>query len=377
MEPCFTHKPLKLQLLDYDGALSELKGAWRQLHRDAAAPPFLRWEWMSLWWDIYRARGDRLHLIAIRAGGDLVALAPFYLQQEQGDCLRFLSTGEAEREEVCSEYLDLLIRPGLESACLELIAEYLLSSGRRWQWMRFDRVLPDAHIAQLVRRLGRRCAVLDDPMGWRYRIELPQRYDDWLQQLSSSMRGKLRRCERKLSLTGGYRADAPRGADDAERMLDELSRLHAVRWSRRDQPGVFAAPRFYAFHRQYSRLQALDESLQLRLYSVDGQPIAGFYGLRDHGTTHYYQSGFDIERYGRLSPLFMVHCREIATAIERGDRYYDFMRSPRKSYKMRYGCCETPMHSYSVAPRGSASIAFGLRRARRWLKRQHLSASIG
>lgn len=376
MEKCLKNKPLKLQLLDYEGALSELKGAWQQLHREAEAPPFLRWEWMSLWWDVYRARGDRLHLIAIRAGNELVALAPFYLQQEQGDCLRFLGTGEAEREEVCSEYLDLMIRPGYEARSYELIAEFLLSTARRWQWIRFDRVLPDAHLDRLIRRLGKRCAVLSEPMGWRYRISLPPAYDDWLQQLSASARSKLRKCERKFLTLSGYDAETPETPDEAERVLDELSRLHAARWSRRGHSGVFAAPRFNAYHRQLCRMLAGDEALQLRLYTIADVPVAGFYGLRDHGTTHYYQSGFDIERFGRFSPLFVAHCREIAAAIERGDKYYDFMRSPRRSYKHGYGCSETPLYSYRIAPRGAASISYGLRRAKRWLRNRRETADI-
>jgi CelD/BcsL family acetyltransferase involved in cellulose biosynthesis len=371
MDQCSKNTPLKLQLLDYEGALSELRPSWQQLHTECEAVPFLRWSWLALWWDIYRQRGDRLHLLVVRDGARLVAVAPLYLQHSQNDCLRFLGTGESEYEEVCSEYLDLLIAPGYERDCLNLFRDYLLSPARRWTQMQFDRTLPGSLIERLIHRLDERCSVLMEHSGWRYRLSLPRSADDWLAMLSDSTRDKLRRSERKLSRAGGLRAERARTADDAERLLDELTRLHSARWAERGRAGVFAAPRFNAFHRQLTRQLIGQDSLNLALYRIDEQPAVGLYSLHGQRSTYYYQSGFDLRRFGSHSPLFVAHCREIFAAIARGDRYYDFMRSgERSAHKLRFGCAETPMYSYRVAPRGVASVGFGLRRAHRWLRRQ-------
>jgi len=368
----------RLQLLEYEGALSELRVAWGDLHRRCAAPPFLRWEWMSLWWDIYRARGDRLHILAVRDGTELLALAPLYLQalvpSGAERCLRFLGTGEAEREEVCSEYLDLLIRPGHEGACVAAIGDYLSDNSHRWRGMRFDHVLRGAHLGALISLLRGHYAVLPEPRGWRNRVPLPDSWDDWFDALRPSMRQRLRRRERALATAGGFTAHCPQSADQAEEMLDELARLHARRWASRGRPGVFAAPRFNAFHRMLCRSLYTENALQLRLYHFGERSVAGFYGLRDAGCCHYYQSGFDPLHGARHSPLTVAHSREIRAAIERGDRYYDLMRGRRDGYKSDFGVELTAVHSYRLAPRGAASVSYGLRRARNWLRRQRDSA---
>ncbi len=368
----------RLQLLEYEGALSELRTAWGDLHRCCAAPPFLRWEWMSLWWDIYRARGDRLHLLAVRDGGELVALAPLYLQalvpSGAERCLRFLGTGEAEREAVCSEYLDLLIRPGHEADCLAAIGDYLSENNHRWQGMRFDRVLRGAHLEALIARLRGRYAVLPEACGWRHRVTLPNSREAWLDSLRPSMRQRLRRRERALAAAGGFTAQAPQSADQAAAMLDELARLHARRWASRGCPGAFAAPRFNAFHRMLCRSLYAEGALQLRLYHLGERTVAGFYGLRDAGCCHYYQSGFDPLHGARHSPLLVAHSREIRAAIERGEQHYDLMRGERDCYKRDFGVELTPIHSYRLALRGAASVNYSLLRARNWLRGQRDTA---
>ena len=94
---------------------------WRQSGaRSSMSPPRrrppLRWEWVREWWRIYGPvygdRGRGLRLICGSSRARLIGVLPLYQRSTSGPWgsrqLRFISTGEAEFEETCAEYLDLL-----------------------------------------------------------------------------------------------------------------------------------------------------------------------------------------------------------------------------------------------------------------------------
>ena len=114
--------------------LEVLEKEWGALFDVAptASPP-LRWEWVREWWRIYGPvygdRGYGLRVITVRRGPDLLGALPLYqgTTRVPGGArqLRFISSGEAEFEETCAEYLDLLHAPQESRACIEVILRFL------------------------------------------------------------------------------------------------------------------------------------------------------------------------------------------------------------------------------------------------------------
>ena len=99
-------------VIDSLSGFSALRPEWDSLLCDSAsASLFLTWEWLHTWWTHLRA-SSQLRMLAVRAGGELIAIAPFQMTGNgvaHFPCLEMLGTGDAG-----SDYLDLIIRRGWE-----------------------------------------------------------------------------------------------------------------------------------------------------------------------------------------------------------------------------------------------------------------------
>src|SRR4051794_29238023 len=92
---------------------------WNALSGDV---PFLRWDWMSTWWHHYRpAQGELLTLLVVNEQGEVLGIAPWYLDRSRGAgrVVRFLGSGE-----VCSDYLSLMAANGFEQVVAEHVADW-------------------------------------------------------------------------------------------------------------------------------------------------------------------------------------------------------------------------------------------------------------
>jgi CelD/BcsL family acetyltransferase involved in cellulose biosynthesis len=105
-----TRRWLTVECIDSEWGFSALRPQWNELLRASAANgPFLTWEWLHTWWRHLHAGGS-LRLVVVRAGHELVAVAPLTLRPRQFGVfnrLDFLGTGHAG-----SDYLDLIVRHG-------------------------------------------------------------------------------------------------------------------------------------------------------------------------------------------------------------------------------------------------------------------------
>ena len=113
------------QAIDSLWGFSALRPEWDSLLRDSAsASLFLTWEWLHTWWT-HLAGSSQLRMLAVRAGGELIAIAPFQMTSNgvaHFPCLEMLGTGEAG-----SDYLDVIIRSGWESESLDAIERFIRS----------------------------------------------------------------------------------------------------------------------------------------------------------------------------------------------------------------------------------------------------------
>ncbi len=70
------HAGACVEIIDELRDFEALRPQWTELlAASATAGPFLTWEWAYAWWAHLRER-SRLHLIVVRTGGRLVAIAP-------------------------------------------------------------------------------------------------------------------------------------------------------------------------------------------------------------------------------------------------------------------------------------------------------------
>ena len=98
---------IRIERLSTTSELTSLRNAWNALD---GGVPFRSFEWLESWWRSYGIGPGKelLALAALNQQGQLVGLAPWYIEQSaaQRGVIRFLGSGE-----VCSDYLTILCRP--------------------------------------------------------------------------------------------------------------------------------------------------------------------------------------------------------------------------------------------------------------------------
>jgi CelD/BcsL family acetyltransferase involved in cellulose biosynthesis len=140
----------------------------------------------------------------------------------------------------------------------------------------------------------------------------------------------LRRKERNL-----YRTHAVALADYGEERLDEgwrhLLALHEQRWS---GSGAFRDPAAERLQNRFARLVAKGQRLWLTTLHLDGEPAAAWYGFVFQDTVYFYQGGRN-PRWERDSVGVILMGMMIRRAIERGYKWFDFLRGD-ESYKWQW-----------------------------------------
>jgi len=358
--------------------------AWDRL---ACGSPFRGWTWMSTWWRHYsdgpQGRSRLCVLCAFDGAGALAGVAPWYLDVSatQGRVLRFLGSGE-----VASDHLSVLCRPGLEDRVTEALARWLSGrdssgaafSSRRdaddWDLLELGGVdADDAAVGRLAEHLAARGNAvhrLSGPNWWR--IELPERWEDYLAMLSKSHAKKLRRLQRRLLDTGRAVLRTVERLEELPRAAQILIDLHQRRWRSLGRSGCFASRRFEAFHRDVMSGLLVAGQLQLHWIELEGRPVAAEYQLAAGGVVYAYQSGIDPEAAG-YSPGRLAQLATMRRAIGEGCRALDLLRGD-EPYKAPWRARPHPTLRLRIVPaRVGAQLRHGIwatgKSVKAWIKK--------
>jgi CelD/BcsL family acetyltransferase involved in cellulose biosynthesis len=350
---------LTLSVVDSHAGMTALQEEWNSLlEKSRARNICLRWEWHHAWWDIYHDSGAKPCIVLVRDGGRLVGLVPLYLQIRKKfgifniRTLRFLGTGEPEWEEVASEYLDIAALDGYERRVAKIVWEYLRAS-KSWDQLVFNDVLDDSLVLTDLRHilvLEKASAVLETT-GVRYSVRLARTWQDYIAALDPGAAKRLPYKRRKLERAGQVVEKMVTEPGELDQAFDDLVRLHTSRWAARGGAGVFASPRFTAYHKKLARMLLPLGMLRIRMLSLNDATIAVLLNFQCGNTEYFYQGGFDVEAAAKYSPGIVAHVYAIENAIHGGLEYYDFMKGGTTSYKTEFGCTESPMCKLSVFSR--------------------------
>ena len=301
-----------------------LRAEWTELLE--ASPNdciFLTWEWLYTWWK-HLGAGRRLDLLAIRKDDELIGLLPLMVSpMRPGRSVpcrvrQFLGGGS-----VGSDYLDVIVRAGLEPEAVSALAARLARDG----------VMVD--LAQLNRRTAAASALAErlEGQGWHVSdvpgdvcpfIELAgHTWPSFLQSLGGRHRYNVKHRLDRL-VKRAMRFQLVESEDRRREALATLVALHRKRWSERGGSTALDAANLVAFHEEFSRLALERGWLRLFVMYLEGDPVAALYGFRYRGTFYFYQTGFD-----------PAHAREgvgqatvgltIQHAIEEGCTEYDML----------------------------------------------------
>jgi CelD/BcsL family acetyltransferase involved in cellulose biosynthesis len=348
---------ISTRVIDDEPGWDAIKRKWNDLYEcsPAASPP-LGFDWLRSWWDVYRPtlRAPSLRIITLWRGPHLVAALPLYVHLSPHLGLRrvgFISTGEAEFEETCPDYLNLLSLPGEEGRCAALMWRAI--QGLSWDHLQLNNLAADTALL----RQG-----ISPPDAEPFSkttcpvANLSGGFEAYLQRLSSNGRQQARRLLREGARAGASLelAASHQGGD----AFNDLTRLHQARWNLEDRPGVFAAHRFAEFHRRLIANWLPAGRVVLARLSLASRPVAALYGFVTGSKFDFYQSGVDIGAASLLrSPGNLAHLLLMKALAERRFDSYDFLAGTAP-YKMRLATAENQLVSVRIWRRTIRSASY-------------------
>ena len=316
-----------------------LRQEWNPLlHHSASDTIFLTWEWQSTWWE-HLGKGE-LYLVTMRTDrGRLAGIAPLYLTTaEEG--LKTLSIVGCRD---VSDYLDLIAGKGQERRVYSALLDWL-ESDEAPAWDQVD--LCNIPAASPTHRL---LAEMAAARGYRVQTEvedvcpiipLPSTWDEYLSSLSRKQRHEIRRKIRKAERSGQIHWYILNEQHDLAEEMEAFIELHERSDVGKDE---FMDAQMKGFF--HAAAQALQEAgwLQLAFMEVNGQKAAAMLNFDYRDSILVYNSGYDPEKYARLSPGIVLLAYCIQHAIELDRAKFDFLRGD-EDYKFRFGAQPTEIY---------------------------------
>lgn len=317
------------ELITDDAALSALEAEWCALHaRLPDALPFLSPHWLLPWWRVFGTGMPRV--ATLRIGGRLAGLLPLYRLDAEGE-RKFLPLGIG-----VSDYAGTLLEPDLPpGAASALLATALTTDATRADWPALVPV--DA------------LCTAEIPSGWRADRAPGEVCPalDLAAPLPSTIRRKISMSRNRAARRGGMSVETADAAS-APALLEELIRLHGLRWRERGEAGVLSDPRVLAFHR--AAIGGLAEAGVARLQAlrIGGEIACMFYLLLSRTRVCAYLGGFD-PAFAFESPGTLLFAEAIADAAREGRRVFDFLRGT-ESYKYLWGAVDCRTVALHLVP---------------------------
>jgi CelD/BcsL family acetyltransferase involved in cellulose biosynthesis len=323
------HDPLSTRIVDDVDAWDALQDDWHHLH--AASPTAsttLDFVWLRRWWQVYAPvyGAGGLRIITMWRGKQLVGALPLYLELRRVGpftlrCLRLISTGEAEYEETCPDYLNLLHLPGEDIDCAQ--AAWQAVQEMRWHTLELLDLPDDSPLLRTHEAL--RATLKISSRGSCPQAVIGVGFENYLANLSSKRRMHARQDLRKVENSGSQFELAD--ASHADAYMEDLIRLHQQRWTAEGKPGCFSAPRFTQFHRLLVRDWIASGRAILARLSYRGEASVVLYGFLTAGKFDLYQLGVgSMDVSAVRSPGTTTNLLLMDRLAGQGVQRYDFLR---------------------------------------------------
>ncbi len=360
--------PPGVEILRTEADLDVLEPHWDRLVTESATrTPFLRWDWVRLWWDCFGGQ-YRLALVVVRDGfGVPEAIAPLVIGYSAAGARRYLrqlcwlgGVGEVE-----GEVMDFLVPAGRERELTPLLCEGIRLLAPEWQAVRLNKIPAESPnfpiLLESLRAYATGAGVVNTHAS-RFTL-LPGDWETLAARHSGRWRRNLRRRWDTLVARHGAREGLAGETLEAGAALDALASLHCGRWC--EGESTFVKDRAWEFHRRLGLHWIAEGRALLPYLEAAGRMMAGCYGFVEGGRFYHYQLGWDA-RYAELSPGNLAVKNTVLHCLRRGLSCYDMLSGDYR-YKLEW-CPEGRdlMDVEGYSPFSPAAVCFrGLRSLKR------------
>ncbi len=321
------------------GALGALSEPWDALAAAGEHPsPFLR-----SWWLDHAAAGESAIVCCLDDDG-LLGGAAFEVDRFRPGIERVRCLGQGE---LAPDHLDVVALPGRQDEVVDAVLAWLRRDGSRLvdlDGLRADGLLAGRLSRHVIERTSAPWASLcgdgGEPDGAAYLAGRP-----------GQVRSTVSRTRKRLQQSGCTVARV--GADDADRALDDLARLHDGRWG--EHSGFLGA--WARFRAAAAVGLARGEIWATEARTDDGTVVATEWDLLTPTGVAFYQAGRSLDREWRGAGS-VVRADVVLAAADTGRIEYDLLRG-EESYKHDWatGTRELVRVRFGVGPTGRAVAA--------------------
>ena len=308
------------KLLHSPAEFHVISAEWKELFlRCADATPFQHPSWLLCWIEAFQPRD--LVGVEVREGKRLIGFAPLLIYPRDGERVLAFAGGGV------SDYLNLIAQPGTEELVIEQILD-AVHSIPNWSVLDLTDLSGNSAVCRSV--LGREHSQKHDVC---YVMSLPQTSEQLIDSLTKRQWANLRNARSRTQREGEATIERASAENSAE-FLEDLVRLHTIRWNELDQNGVLSDSRLLDFHSGVAPALLKDGLLRLYRMRLNERTIAAIYAFFHRETVFCYLQGFD-PQFAHLSPGTQLMFSVIEDAVKLGLRRFDFLRG-EEGYKLHW-----------------------------------------
>jgi CelD/BcsL family acetyltransferase involved in cellulose biosynthesis len=304
-------------------AFLNLETEWNDASDRAAVPhPFLRHEWLRTWWECFGAR-RRLHIIVVRAGGRIAAIAPLMTEtvRSYGMWIRKVDLIHNDH----TPRAGFIVAAAPEES-YRAIWDALMATRDEWDVLQLSRVVRGSDIDNTIARFASESQC---PTGvWHGDVSpyltLTGTWDAYYQSLPGKFRQNLRNRLSRLTKLGEPRLEVLDQAAEIEAARDDAVRLEASGWKRESGTAISSDSAVERFYRSLAPRATAQGWLRLMFLTVGGQRIATSYGACYRDRLFLFKTGYD-PAYATCSPFKLLTYLAIQDAYAKGLAEVDFL----------------------------------------------------
>jgi len=294
---------LSVETITDEPAFLQLEYEWDEaVERARIAHPFLCHDWMRTWWECF-GHGAQLHIVVVRAAGQIVAIAPLLFERTRmyGVPVRRLRLMQNDH----SPRADFIVADHL-SESYHAIWTALFHDRRNWDVLLLSQLPPDTSTVESLTRLAAAdgCATGIWRSGSSPFLSIAGTEADYFAGLSSKFRQNLRNRMTRLSRVGKPALEIVNDSTLAE-AVDEVVRLEESGWKRQAGTAISTDRSIRQFYVRLAERMAARGWLRLMFLNVNGRRIATSYSIEHDRRLFLCKTGYDPE-YNTCSPFKLL-----------------------------------------------------------------------
>jgi len=291
-------EPLSFTLSTGLQGLDDIRDEWNRLSMQVAHPRYYQ---MPTWYGAYLhalSLNERsVHFVTARRGQRLVAMFPLRRVDRQlyGVPLKVLQFPSHSHMPLAD---CLLATAESGQGMLDALDRFLnMETTIRWDLMYFSGTPEDSDMSRIFHNSGSSRA-RSKPYGKSYSIACRSDYEDSTSHLSKRFRRNIARLKRKAARQGRleYRTCFQKAC--MEPFLEEFLQVEQDGWKGAGNTAILCHPCLVAFYRRLAMDTWPVEGCQINLLMLDGEAVAGQFGLVSDGVLNLLKVGYRQDHAG-------------------------------------------------------------------------------